>query len=355
MQHHKATSQAQNTIILGRPCQQLDQALADLAGQIAGRAEHYGHALLAIDHQGLLASVLQDDGHTPKVIDFNAEQCLNPLERGFFSQPHQAADWMVNSAYRHSTAWGSRLQDTLDSQAVVAWLYNRHADTKPEDQLHPSNIEQIHDTTSKEAAERADDILEVARHHDSINEPIVPNPALATVQMVNSERYMSYNETVAPMRNRLHNLVGSQAYRLTATQPQLDLEKTLEPGRTTVFSIPSDRLGNAATLISNAILQQVLHLADEGPRRTPAHIIVNDISPLCLSWDETLRANRRRNISMHLRTHRLRDFHPPPAAYQLQIDDFISHLEEITSANLDSQDKIHVAQEAAQGCSVIRK
>lgn len=235
----------------------------------------------------------------------------------------------------------------------MAWLYNHHVDTGPEDQLHPANFEVIHDTSTGDAAQRAGLILETARHQDLLSEGIVPNPALDTVRMVNAERYTSHSETVAPMRNHLHNLIGNQAYRLAATQPALDPRQALEPGRITLFNVPLHKLGNAATLISNAILQNALHLGNDAPRPTPLHVIVNDVGPLCLKWDEALSGNRRHNVSLRLRARRLRDFHTPPAADPWGIDDLLCQLDQITAANLDHQDRVRIAQRAAEGyCSI---
>ena len=235
-------------------------------------------------------------------------------------------------------------------------MYNHHVDTAAEDQLRPANCEIIHDTSTGEDARRSGEILETARHQDLVSEGIIPNPALATVHMVNSERYTSHSDTVAPMRNHLHNLIGNQAYRLAATQPALDLRRTLEPGRITLFNVPLPQLGNAATLISNAILQNALHLSHDAPRPTPLHVIVNDVGPLCLKWDEALSGNRRHNLSLHLRARRLRDFHTPPAADPCRIDDLLRQLDQITAANLDHQDKVHIAQQAAEGyCSILTR
>ena len=356
MQYREPASQGRNGIILGRPCPQLDQALVDLTRQLAGKAEGCGHTLIIIDHREELSGPFDQEDIQPASIDFGGAQRLNPLEKGFFDQPRLAALCLTNSVYRHATAWGERLRNTIASQAEVAWLYNHHVDTATEDQLHPANCEIIHDTSTGEAARRSGAILETARHQDLVCEGIVPNPALATVQMVNAERHTSHSETVAPMRNHLHNLIGNQAYRLAATQPALDLRQTLEPGRITLFNVPLPQLGNAATLISNAILQNALHLGQDAPRETPLHVIVNDAGPLCLKWDEALSGNRRHNVSLRLRTRRLRDFHAPPAADRWGIDDLLCQLDQITAANLDHQDRVHIAQQAAEGyCSILTR
>ena len=356
MQYRESLSQAHNGIILGRPCAQLDQALVDLTRQLAGIAERCAHTLIIIDHREELSAPFDNDNTQPVSIDFGGAQRLNPLARCFFDQPRMAALCLTNSVYRHATAWGERVRNTIASQAEVAWLYNHYVDTATEDQLHPANFEIIHDTSAGEAAQRAGLILETARHQDLVSEGIVPNPALATVRMVNAERYTSHSETVAPMRNHLNNLIGNQAYRLAATQPELDLRPTLEPGRITLFKVPIAQLGNAATLISNAILQNALHLAHEEPRETPLHVIVNDVGPLCLKWGEALSGTRRHNLSLHLRAHRLRDFHTPPAANPCRIDDLISQLDQITSASLDHRGKVSIAQQAAEGyCSILTR
>ena len=172
-----------------------------------------------------------------------------------------------------------------------------------------------------------------------MSERIVPNPALATV---------------APMRNHLHYLIGNQVYRLAATQPELDLRQALEPGRLTLFNVPLAQLGNAATLISNAVLQNALHLAHEEPRTTPLHIVINNVGPLCLDWDAALSRHRSDNVSLHLRAHRLRDFHAPPGVDQWQVDDLFYQVDEITSANLEHQDRVRIAREAAERHCLIR-
>lgn len=350
MQHHASPSQARNSIILGRPCAQLDQAMADLTQELAAKADRCGHTLIVIDHQEEMAGLFAQTGAQPTPVDFGGEQRLNPLARGFFDHPHLAALCMTNSVYRHATAWGDRLRNTISSQAEVAWLYNHHADTLPEDQLHPANFEVIHDTSTTEAAQRAAEILATAMQQDLLSERIIPNPALTTVRMVNSKLYTSHHDTVAPMRNHLNILIGNQAYRLAATQPELDLRRALQPGRITLFNVPLAQLGNAATLISNAILQNVLHLAQPTLPAAPLHVILNDVGPLCLKWGEALSGN----VGLHLRAHRLRDFHAPPAVDQWQMDDLLSQLDAITSANLELQDRVRIAQEAADGHCFIR-
>ncbi len=354
MEHRESPSQAYNSIILGRPWPQLDDALTDLTQQMARHADQRDHTLIVIDHRGQLASFLVQACFRPTILDFGGEQRLNPLARGFFEQPHLAALCLTNSVYRHATAWGERLRNTISSQAEVAWLYNHHGDTPPQDQLHPANFEVIHDTSTAEAVERAAEILATAMHQDLLGERIVPNPALTTVRMVNSKLYTGHHDTVAPMRNHLHTLIGNAAYLLAATQPELDLRQSLEPGRVTLFNVPLAQLGNAATLISNAILQNVLYLAQDKPRQASLLVIVNDVGPLCLRWEEALSGNRGNSVSLHLRAHRLRDFHAPPAADRWQVDDLLYQLDQITSANLDAQDRVRIAQEAAENQCLIR-
>ena len=352
MQRRDSPPQAHNGIILSRPCAQLDQTLAELTQQLVGKADQCSHAFIIIDHQEQLAGLFEQAGIQPTLVDFGDEQLLNPLARGFFNQPHLAALCMVNSVYRHATAWGERLRNTISSQAEVAWLYNHHADTAPEDQLHPADFEVIHDTSSPEAVQRGAEILATAVFQDLLSERIVPNPALATVRMVNSKLYTGHHDTAAPMRNHLHTLIGDQAYRLAATQPELDLRQVLEPGRVTLFNVSLAQLGNAATLISNALLQNALHLAQDEPRPAPLHVVVNDVGPLCVRWEDAL-SGHHSNVGLHLRAHRLRDFHTPPAD-QWRVDDLLSQLDEITSANLESQDKVRIAQEVAEGYCLMR-
>ena len=286
--------QARNGIILGRPCAQLDQALADVTHQLAAHADQPGHTLIVIDHRQQMASLFDQAGVQPTLVDFGGEQRLNPLAKGFFDQPHLAALCLTNSVYRHANGWGERLRNTISSQAEVAWLYNHHPETDPQDQLHPANFEIIHDMTSEEATQRAAKILGAALFQDLLSERIVPNPALATVRGVNSQLSSAYHDTVAPMRNHLHILIGDQAYRLMATQPELDMTQALEPGRITLFNVPLAQLGNAATLISNALLQNVLHLAQDEPHQAPLRVIVNDVRPLCLNWEGGIGRQQRR-------------------------------------------------------------
>lgn len=354
MQHSESQSHVHHSLILGRPCPQLDQALADLTQELVAQADRCGHALIVIDHQETMPGLFEQADIHPVLIDFAGEQRLNPLARGFFAQPSLAALCLVNSVYRHANAWGERLRNTISSQAEVAWLYNDYADTQPQDQLHPANCDIVHDTTSEQAVQRAAEILATALFQDLMSERIVPNPSLATVRAVNSIGYTAHHDTVAPMRNHLHNLIGNQAYRLAATQPELDLRQALEPGRITLFNIPLAQLGNAATLVSNAILQNALYLAHQEPRTTPLHVIVDDASPLCFNWDAALNRGRSDNVRLHLRAHRLRDFHAPPAVDQWQVDDLLYQLDEITSANLDRQDRVRIAQEAAERHCLIR-
>ncbi len=346
MHHSESQSHAHNSIILGRPCPRLDQAMADLTQELATETDRCDHTLIVIDHRETMAGLFDQEGLQPVSIDFSGEQRLNPLARGFFDQPRLAALCMVNSVYRHATAWGGRLRNTISSQAEVAWLYNHHPDTSPPDQLHPADFEVIHDISSEEATQRAAKILADALFQDLMSERIILNPALATVRAVNSQLRSAHHDTVAPMRNHLHILIGDQAYRLAATQPDLDLRQALEPGRVTLFNVPLTQLGNAATLISNALLQNALHLAHEAANPTPLHVIVNDVSPLCLNWEEALRSH---NISLHLRAHRLRDFHAPPAVDRWEVDDLLFQLDEITSTNLERQDQVRIAKEAAEG------
>lgn len=355
MQHSESQSQAHNSVILGRPCAQLDQALADLTQELAAKANQGDHALIVIDHRQQLAGLLDQADIQPVSVDFGGEQRLNPLAKGFFDQPHLAALCLTHSVYRHANAWGERLRNTISSQAEVAWLYNHYADTTPQDQLHPANFEIIHDTSSAEAVQRSAEILATALFQDLLGERIVPNPALATVRAVNSMPHTGHHDTMAPMRNHLHILIGTQAYRLAATQPELDLRQTLEPRRITLFNVPLARLGNAATLVSNALLQNVLHLAQDGPSPTPLHVIVNDVGPLCLKWDEALGGNRiGGSVSLHLLARRLRDFHAPPAVDRWQADDLLHQMDVITSANLERQDRIRIAQEATESLCLIR-
>ena len=354
MQLNESFCQAQNSIILGRPCPQLDHALATLTQELAAKADQRGHALVIIDHLEQMAGLFDQAGVQPNWVDFGGEQRLNPLARGFFDQPHLAALCLTNSVYRHANAWGERLRNTISSQAEVAWLYNHHPDTTQPDQLHPADFEVIHDTTSEESTQRAAKILAAALFQDLLSERIVPNPALATVRGVNSQLRSAHHDTVAPMRNHLHILIGDQSYRLMATEPELDLRQALEPGRITLVNIPVAQLGNAATLISNAVLQRVLHVAHEVASPTPLHVMVNDVSPLCLKWDEVLGGNRSNSVSLHLRAHRLRDFHAPPAVDRWEIDDLLCQLDEITCANLQRQDRVHIAQEAAESHCLIR-
>ena len=355
MQHSAPLSLAHNSIILGRPCAQLDQAMADLTQELASQAHRCVHTLIIIDHRGQLANLFDQAGAQPTLVDFGDEQRLNPLAKDFFDQPHLAAFCMTNSVYRHATAWGERLRNTISSQAEVAWLYNHHGDTPPQDQLHPADFESIHDTSTTEAVQRSAEILATALFQDLLSERIVPNPALATVRMVNSQHYTGHHDTVAPMRTHIHTLIGDQAYRLAATQPELDLRQALEPGRVTVFNVPLAHLGNAATLISNAILQNVLHLAQAMLPPAPLHVIVNDVGPLCLKWEEALGGRDSHNVGLHLRARRLRDFHAPPAVDQWPADDLLSQLDAITSANLQHQDRVPIAQEAAERHCLIRK
>ena len=354
MQHSESQSHVHHSLILGRPCPQLDQALADLIQELVTSADQGGHSLIVIDHQETVAGLFDQADIHPVLIDFGGEQRLNPLARGCFHQPHLAALCLVNSVYRHAAAWGERLRNTISSQAEVAWLYNHHPDTTQPDQLHPANFEIIHDMSSAEAVQRAAEILATAVFQDLMSERIVPSPALATVRMVNSRGYTGHHDTVAPMRNHLHALIGNQAYRLAATQPELDLRQALAPGRITLFNVPLAQLGNAATLVSNTILQNALYLAHQEPRTTPLHVVVNDVSPLCLNWDAALSRNASDNVSLHLRAHRLRDFHAPPAVDQWQVDDLLYQVDAITSANLERQDRIRVAQEAAERHCLIR-
>ena len=353
MQHSESPTHAHTSLILGRPCAQLDQALANLTQQLAAKADQRGLALIVIDHQEQMAGLFDQADIQPTLIDFGGEQRLNPLAKGFFDQPHLAALCLTNSVYRHATAWGERLRNTISSQAEVAWLYNHHADTPTQDQLHPANVEVIHDTSTTEAVQRSAEILATAVFQDLLSERIVPNPALATVRMVNSKLYTGHHDTVAPMRNHLHTLIGDQAFRLAATQPELDLRQSLEPGRITVFNVPLAQLGNAATLISNAILLNVLHLGNDAPSQAPLHVIVNDVRPLCLNWEGALDSPLSQ-VSLHLRAQRLRDFHAPPAVGRWEFDDLLSQVDEITSANLERQDRVRIAQQAAEGHCLMR-
>ena len=354
MQHNESQSLVHHSLILGRPCPQLDQALADLTQELTAQTDQCGHPLIVIDHRETMAGLFDQADIQPTLIDFGGEQRLNPLGTGFFAQPSLAALCLVNSVYRHANAWGERLRNTISSQAEVAWLYNDYADTQPQDQLHPANCDIVHDTTSEQAVQRAAEILATALFQDLMSERIVPNPSLATVRAVNSIGYTAHHDTVAPMRNHLHNLIGNQAYRLAATQPELDLRQALAPGRITLFNIPLAQLGNAATLVSNAILQNALYLAHQEPRTTPLHVVVNDVSPLCLKWEEALSNDPSDKASLHLRAHRLRDFHAPPAVDPWQVDDLLYQVDEITSANLERQDRVRIAQEAAESHCFVR-
>ena len=51
MQHRESLSHAHTSLILGRPCAQLDQALASLTQELAFNADQSGHALIIIDHR----------------------------------------------------------------------------------------------------------------------------------------------------------------------------------------------------------------------------------------------------------------------------------------------------------------
>ena len=354
MQHSESQSHVHHSLILGRPCHQLDQALADLTQELVAQADRCGHALIVIDHQETMAGLFEQADIHPVLIDFAGEQRLNPLGTGCFDQPSLAALCLTNSVYRHANAWGERLRNTISSQAEVAWLYNDYADTQPQDQLHPANCDVIHDTSSPEAVQRAAEILATAVFQDLMSERIVPNAALATVRMVNSQLHTAHHDTVAPMRNHLHNLIGNQAYRLAATQPELDLRQALAPGRVTLFNVPLSQLGNAATLVSNVILQNALYLAHQEPCTTPLHVVVNDMGPLCLNWDAALNRDPSDNVNLHLRAHRLRDFHAPPGVDPWQVDDLLYQFDAITSANLERQDRVRIAQEAAESHCFVR-